>query len=207
MPAKTDGFLVYKAENLRKINSIRRIISAPDAKLPPVLRHEQVLFSEAASAHDEPRSCYNCPFFNYNRSCQLMTPEVIVKKLTWPPAPTADSKQIEYWPVCGYWIYGEPNYGPEKQLANINPEDAGLAWVNAPKPGQDEGGSCCGGRNGGDDCDLWMSDVADKRDADTGFCRVLQRDTNNMDCCSAWIDDDLVFWQTAQDRLKINDGR
>jgi hypothetical protein len=206
MAPKTDGFLVYTAENLRKINSIRRVISAPDAKLPPVLGRRQVLFSEAASANDEPRSCYNCPFFNYDRSCQLMGQNIIVKKLVWPPKPTADSKQIEYWPVCGYWVPGEPNYGPEKTIAKVNPEDAGLAWVNAPEPGLDLGGSCCGGRNGGDDCDLWMSDKDDKREADFGFCRVLQRDTANMDCCGCWIDDDLVFWQTAQERFKLNDG-
>lgn len=204
MQSKTDGFLRYTPEHLRKVNAIRRVISAPDAKLPPILTNSQVLFSAATDANDEPRSCVNCAFYNYGRSCQLMGQGLEIKKLIWPPKPTADSKQIEYWPICGYWTPGEPNYGPEKTLAKLNPDDAGLGWVNAPEIGLEYSGSCCGGRNGGDDCDLWMTPAADKRDEDTGFCRVLQRDTNNMDCCSCWIDDDWVSWRTAQERFKIN---
>jgi hypothetical protein len=201
MESRTDGFLTYTEDNLSKINAIRRVISAPDAKLPPILNNGQVTFSSASEAHGEPRSCYNCPFFNYDRSCKLMGQSLIVKKFIWPPRATADSKRIEYWPVCSYWIPGEPNYGPEQSIAKLNPDDAGLCWINAPEVGLDASGSCCGGQNGGDDCDLFMTPDADKRDADTGFCRVLQRDVENMSCCSAWIDDDLVGWRTAQERL------
>jgi hypothetical protein len=204
MASRTDGFLTYKAENLKKINSIRRVISAPDAKLPPILNNGQVSFSSAESANREPRSCYNCPFYNYDRSCQLMGQSLKIAKLIWPKQPTGDSKQIEYWPVCSYWIPGEPNYGPSKKIASINPDDAGLCWINAPRVGLDYSGSCCGGQNGGDDCDFFMVPGDDKREFDTGFCRVLQRDVNNMDCCSAWLDDDLVGWRTAQERFKIN---
>lgn len=199
---KTDGFLVYTPENLRKINAIRRIISAPDAKSVPVLEESAVLFSSAASAHNEPRSCYNCPFYNYGRSCQLIGQDIEIRKIVWPPKPTTDSKQIEYWPACGFWIYGKPNLGTERFLAQVSPDEAGLCWINATKPGQKLGGACCGGRNGGDDCDRWMTAEADKRDADTGFCRVLQKNTDNMDCCTAWNDDDLVNWRTAQERIK-----
>lgn len=202
-----DGFLVYKPKNLSKVNAIRRVISAPDAKLPPILNNGQVTFSSASAAGNEPRSCINCTFFNYGRSCQLMSPEIEIHKLIWPPEPTSDSKQVEYWPVCSYWIKGEPNYGAEKSIACLDPDDTGLGWVNAPKVGLEYSGTCCGGRNGGDDCDLWMTEGPDKRDEDTGFCRVLQRHTNNMDCCSAWIDDDWVSWRTAQERFKINDGK
>lgn len=206
---ETDGFFVYKPKpaQLRKVNSIRRVISAPDAKLPPILNNGQALFSSAAEANDEPRSCYNCSFYNYGRTCMLFGAEIEVHKLVWPPEATSDSKQIEYWPVCGHWVPGEPNYGPEKSIARLNPDDAGLSWVNAPKPGLEASGTCCGGRNGGDDCDFWMIPGDDKRAADTGFCRVLQRDTDNMDCCSCWLDDDLVSWRTAQERFKINNGK
>jgi hypothetical protein len=202
---KTDGFLVYKGENLRKINSIRRVISAPDAKLPPILNNGQVTFSSASEAHNEPRSCYNCQFYNFNRSCKLMSKELQIKKLVWPSAPTKDSKQIEYWPVCGYWIYGEPNYSAEQRYSSIDPDNAGLCWINAPEMGLDRNGSCCSGANNGDDCDFFMTPVADKRDVDSGFCRVLQKPVAGMDCCSAWLDDDLVSWRTAQERFKIND--
>lgn len=200
----TDGFLIYRGKNLRKINSIRRVISAPDATLPPILNNGQVLFSSAADANDEPRSCINCAFYNYGRSCQLMGQSLEIKKLIWPTEATSDSKQIEYWPVCGMWTPGEPHYGTEKFVSCLNPDDAGLCWVNAPSLGLDYSGSCCGGRNGGDDCDFWMTEDDEKREADSGFCRVLQRNTNNMDCCSAWLDDDLVSWKTAQERFKIN---
>lgn len=199
---KTDGFLVYKTENLRKINAIRRVISAPDAKLPPILNNGQAMYSSPESAHDEPRSCYNCPFYNYGRSCSLIGQDIKVRKFIWPPRPTSDSKQIEYWPACGYWVYGKPNLGTETFRATLSPEDAGLCWINAPKPGLKLSGACCGGRNGGDDCDYFMTDVPDKRDADDGFCRVLQHNVPNMACCSCWIDDDLVDWKTAQERIK-----
>lgn len=204
---KTDGFLAYKAENLRKINSIRRVISAPDATLPPILNNGQIVFSSAKDADSEPRSCYNCPFFNYERSCQLMGQKLLIKKFIWPPKATADSKQIEYWPVCSYWIPGEPAYGEEKSIATIDPDYAGLCWVNAPEPGLDHSGSNCGGANDGDDCDFFMTPGPDKRSFETGFCRVLQRNVNNLDCCGAWLDDDLVNWRTAQERMRLNDGK
>lgn len=209
MPTRTDGFLVYKPkiDQLRKVNSIRRVISAPDAKLPPILNNGQVTFSSASSANNEPRSCYNCTFFNYERSCQLMGQGLTIRKLLWPPTPTADSKQIEYWPVCSYWIYGEPNYGSSRSISCLNPDDAGLCWINAPEPGLKKSGACCSGANGGDDCDLWMVSGPDKRDFKEGFCRVLQRNTAAMDCCACWVDDDLVSWRTAIERFKLNDGK
>jgi hypothetical protein len=203
---KTDGFLTYTDENLAKVNSIRRVISAPDATLPPILNNGQVTFSSTSEANDEPRSCYNCVFYNYGRSCQLLGQSLEIRKLIWPPQPTEDSKQIEYWPVCSYWVPGEPAYGAARSIAALNPDDAGLCWINAPEVGLDASGSCCGGQNGGDDCDFFMTPMPDKRGADTGFCRVLQRDVNNMDCCSAWLDDDLLNWRTAMERFKINNG-
>lgn len=199
---RTDGFLVYKPENLSKVNAIRRVISAPDAKLPPILNNGQVVFSSAESADRKPRSCANCVFYNYGRSCKLIGQGIKVRKFIWPPEKTSDSKQIEYWPACGMWTPGKPNYGAEQFIASYDPDDIGLCWINAPSVGLEYSGSCCGGQNGGDDCDYFMTSVADKRDADTGFCRVLQRDTNNMDCCTAWNDDDLVSWRTAQERIK-----
>lgn len=198
----SEDFKIYKAENLRKINSLRRVNSGPGERDVPVLEESSILFSAAAEAHDEPRSCYNCFMFNAaEKSCAILGPDIHIEKLIWPPEPTPDSKQIEYWPVCGYWIHGSPNYGPAVHNARINPDAAGLGWVNAPKVGLSRSGSCCGGRNGGDECDYWVTEEADARDADFGFCRVLQRDTANMDCCSAFRDDDWVDWQIAQERF------
>lgn len=199
------AFLSYRPKHLKKINAIRRVISAPDAKLPPILNNGQVLFSSAEGADNEPRSCYNCPFYNYGHSCQLMEGIEPIKKLVFPKAPVpADSKQVEYWPVCGMWIHGEPNYASERYIASMDPDDMGLGYVNAPRVGLKYSGTSCGGQNGGDDCDYWMVDEPDKRAVKEGFCRVLQKNTKNGDCCSCWIDDDWVSWRTAKERFKIN---
>jgi hypothetical protein len=201
-----DGFYKYKPESemVKKINTIRIGQSRPDLEGPPILTEGDVLFSSAASASDEPRSCYNCQFFNYEKSCRLMGKAVEIHKFTWPKERRDNAKPIEFWPVCGYWIKGEPNYGPEEFIAEISPDDAGLGWVNAPETGQELGGTSCGGRNGGDDCDLWLIDSAsgDKRAEEIGFCRVLQKETGNMDCCSCWQDDDFLTWQMVQERFR-----
>lgn len=204
MANKTDGFLAYKPKNLEKINAIRRVISAPDAKLPPILENGQVLFSSAKDADNEPRSCYNCMFYNYGKSCQLISGIEPIRKFIWPKEKTADSKQVEYWPVCGAWIHGGPNYGTPKYIASLDPDNVDLGYVNAPKVGLKYAGTCCSGANGGDDCDYYMTPGPDKRSYPKAKCRVLQHEVNGMDCCSAWKDDDWVNWRTALERFKIN---
>jgi hypothetical protein len=199
-----EDFKVYKAEDLRKINAQRRGLSAPGEYTVPVLTEGSVLFSPASDAHDEPRACMNCELYNAGKSCAIMGPHIPIRKLTFPKEPTADAKVIEYWPVCGYWMYGEP-YSSERFFATVDPDAAGLGWVNAPKPGLTHSGSCCGGRNGGDECDYWVTEVADARIADSGFCRVLQKDTSNMDCCSAWQDDDWLEWRRGVEILNGED--
>lgn len=202
-----DGFYKYKAkpEMVKKINTIRIGQSMPDLREPPILSEGAVLFSSAASACDEPRSCYNCPLFNYGKSCRYYGPDVEIHKFTWPKERRDNAKPIEFWPVCGYWVKGEPNYGPEEFYeVKLNPDEGGLGWVNAPEVGQDLAGTSCGGANGGDDCDLWLieGEDGDKREAKTGFCRVMQKDTGNLDCCAAWEDDDFLTWQAVQQRFR-----
>src|SRR5580693_1717716 len=107
------NFLVFKADKLRKINSERRALSQPTLTDVPVLTKGQVMYVPEGQMEGEPATCYNCAFFNYDRSCKLLGPKCKVKKLTYPPKPTSDAKQIEYWPCCGEWTRGEPNYGPE----------------------------------------------------------------------------------------------
>jgi hypothetical protein len=201
-----DGFYRYQAkpEVVKKINAIRINQSRPDLCGVPILQPGQAMFSPAASAHDEPRSCYNCFMFNETaESCAILPEHIKIRKFTSPLKREDNAKPIEFWPVCGYWIHGTPNMGPAIHHAEISPEDAGLSWINAPEPGQEYGGACCGGRNGGDDCDFWMisSESGDKRAEDTGFCRVLQTDTANMDCCACWIDDDILDWRMVQERF------
>jgi hypothetical protein len=201
-----DGFYKYKAkpELVKKINAIRINQSRPDLCGVPILQPGQVSFSSANASHGEPRSCYNCIMFNYGKSCSILPKHIEVHKFTSPEKREDNAKPIEFWPVCDYWVFGQPNYGPATFKAAIDPGDAGLCWINAPEVGQESGGACCGGRNGGDDCDFWLidSESGDKRKEPTGFCRVLQRDTGNLDCCSCWIDDDILEWQMVQERFR-----
>src|SRR6266568_5079721 len=192
--ADTAGFLKYREEHLRKINSIRRAASQPtQADIVPVLSKGQVLFTPAAELHDEAASCYNCNFFNYGKSCQLIGSTLVqIRKFTYPRVATADAKQIEYWPHCSAHCFGVPNYGPEKSIAKSDPTNLNLIWINAPSIGCERSGANCGGSNDGDDCDYYMTKAADKRAEPTAFCRVLQAEVANGDHCTAWTDDDRI---------------
>jgi hypothetical protein len=196
---ESGGFPIYEDKNLPKVNAWRRAASMVGRKdvLPD---RASVLFSTAESAHDEPRSCFNCPFYKEQAGrCVLHASNVKIYKFT---VGGKDGNPIDYWPVCGYWIYGDPG-DVQRHLADLNPEDTGLAWINAPETGLRRSGSCCGGQNGGDDCDYFdtAGGVA-KWDATTGMCRVLKQTVTNMDCCNFWTDDDLLPWTTAQVWLK-----
>lgn len=66
----------------------------------------------------------------------------------------------------------------------------------------------CGGCNGGDDCDHFITDgKTEKWDSPTGFCRALQTTVACADVCSLWIDDDQLDWQTAVKIIKEKDAR
>lgn len=200
-PTSKPGFLRYEPKTLPKINSLRLANSLVNITSVPILDKGQVLFSPAASAHNEPRSCYNCHFFNERaETCQLIGPATRIKKFTYPSAFQEGSKPIEYWPVCGMWDYGEPNDGSVqyKRPPFDSPSDIGLGWVNAPNVGLERSGTNCGGANGGDDCDNFIISSEDKRQARTGFCRVLQTEVGNLDCCTAFTDDDWLEWQDGQ---------
>ena len=197
-----ENFLVYKLKHLRKVNAQRRALSQPTLAGVPVLQKGKVLYVTAAEMDNEPASCSNCIFYNKLGSCQLIGPHVIVRKLVYPPRATPDAKPIEYWPCCGMHTFGQPNAGEEKFLAASDPAELDLVWINAPSVGLEHGGANCGGENGGDDCDHYMIAGDDKRDARSGFCRVLQCEVQNGDVCSAWTDDDELSWDRAQNILK-----
>ena len=200
------NFLAYKAANLSKINAQRRALSQPTLTGVPILTKAQVMYVPEGAMEGEPSSCYNCPFFNYDRSCQLIGPRVKVKKLIYPAQATSDAKRIEYWPCCGEWTRGDPNYGEEKFIASNSPDSTGLGWINAPKVGQEYGGANCGGKDGGDDCDHFITIGEDKRAEPTAFCRVLQSEVENGAVCCAWMDDDFLSWDRAQNILKEQDA-
>lgn len=202
MPA---NFLVFKVENLRKMNAQRRALSQPTLDGVPVLQKGQVQYVPEGAMDGEPASCYNCSLYNYGRTCQLLGPRVPVKKFLAPPRPTADAKVIEYWPCCSAWLKGEPNTGPEKFNEPLTSADTtGLIWINAPKPGMEYSGACCSGKNGGDDCDSYITQGEDKRAEPTAFCRVLQMEVEGGAVCSAWADDDILSFDRAMNVLKDN---
>lgn len=191
------GFFKYKLQHLPKINSLREASSLVNISSTPILDKGSVLFSPSSGAHNEPRSCYNCHMFNQGaRTCSILGPSVRVAKFTY------GDKPIEYWPVCGMWDYGVPStIAVYKERPFNDPDDLGFGWVNAPKVGQDHGGSSCGGQNGADECDHYLTEAVDKRAPATGFCRVLQTTVGSMDCCAAWSDDDFIDWQKGQSLL------
>lgn len=197
------NFLIFKARQLRKVNAQRQALSESSFFDVPVLTKGDVNYIPAAKMDGEPASCYTCPFYNASRTCQLIGKGVAVRKLTYPAEATSFSKPIEYWPCCSAWQKGRPNFGEEKYIGSgSSPDDIGLIWINAARPGQEYGGANCGGCNGGDDCDHYITEGDDKRVEPTAFCRVLQQDVECGAVCSAWRDDDILQWQKAQDLLK-----
>lgn len=202
-----EDFKVYTAENLRKINAQRRALSQPDVYIVPTLKPAEVLFVPASEMHDEPATCYNCKEYNYGKSCEYFGSNVSVRRFVYPRTATADAKRIEYWPCCSMWDRGQPNYGPPKFHERIDsPDELGLGWINAPEVGQEISGANCGGSNGGDECDFYITEVADARDTKSGFCRVLQQEVENAAVCAAWRDDDWVDYQRGSALLKELDG-
>lgn len=155
---------------------------------------------------EEPASCYNCSLYNFGRTCQLLGPRVPVKKFLAPPRPTADAKVIEYWPCCSAWLRGDPNSGEEKfNDPLVSADTTGIGWINAPKPGMEYSGANCSGKNGGDDCDHYTTKGWDKREEPTAFCRVLQQEVEGGGVCSAWMDDDWMTFDRAQNILREDD--
>ena len=205
------NFLVYKLKHLRKVNAQRRALSQPSVDFVPVLTKGQVLYvpagkMTAAGGDCAPASCYNCASYNYGKSCMRIGQEIEVRKFTYPTRVTRDAEPIEYWPCCGMWDKGEPNREEETFVSANDPSDLGLIWINAPEVGQEYGGANCGGQNGGDDCDNYITEGSDKRKEPTAFCRVLQAEVENGAVCAAWADDDQMTWQQAQNILKELDG-
>lgn len=202
------AFLEFSGGDLAKVNSERRAQSQPDIWIIPNLDKSSVQFVSAAEMQHQPCSCYNCHEYNERAAtCQLIGPAIRVEKFVYgePDLP------IEYWPSCGAHLFGEPNKEEAKYKEQpISPDHLGLAWINAPKPGQKVGGANCGGCNGGDDCDYWMIDGSngeDKLDYDTAFCQVLQENTECGDVCAAWLDDDVLSWQLAQNIFRAGQAK
>lgn len=202
------GFPVYDSKQIRKINAMRRAFSSPDTIEPVIPTKGDALFTTAEEMHDEPASCYNCQFYNEKaETCGIIGSRTPVRKITYPLAATADSKQIEYWPCCGMQLYGETNKGPAVYRSTSDPDYLGLVWINAEKPGQAQGGANCGGCNGGDDCDRYVTEgTKPKWETPTGFCRALQTTVACGDVCSLWRDDDILTWQAAQRLIGEIDG-
>ena len=202
------GFPIYAANNLRKINAIRRAISQPASDSPVIPTKGQALFTTAEEMHDEPASCYNCQFYNQKaQRCALIGPRIPIRKLTYPKEPTQDSKPIEYWPCCSMQLYGQPNSGDAVYRASSDPDYLDLVWINAPKPGQEMGGANCGGSSGGDDCDHYLTEGKEEKwDSITGFCRALQTTVASGDVCSLWQDDDRLHWREAVKLIREQNG-
>jgi hypothetical protein len=191
--ASRPGFPVYGKEQLPKVNAMRAAKSQPDFHGIPILHDQNVTFTSADSMENRPASCFNCALMNTDKTCMLMSAEIVVDTVT--------IEGIEYWPRCADFVPGGGNGGQALHLTLQSPDQLGLVWINAPKPGQEFGGSNCGGCDGGDDCDHYMVKAGEKWDNPQGECRVLQHTVNCGDYCAAWWDDDILQWQEAQNQL------
>jgi len=187
------GFPVYGKEQLPKVNAMRVAKSQPDFHGIPILHDQNVTYTSAEAMQQRPASCFTCALMNFDKTCMLMTEKITVDKVT--------IEGIEYWPRCAEFVPGEGNSGKRIQLTDQAPEQLGLIWINAAKPGQEYGGSNCGGCDGGDDCDHYMVESGEKWDNPQGQCRVLQHTVSCGDYCAAWWDDDILDWQEAQNQI------
>jgi hypothetical protein len=190
------GFPLYNESNLEKINDIRRAKSRPDINIwkAPVMTKGEVMFTTWAQNGEKPATCYSCAFYNADKSCMLIGPNVRIKKFTMGVQ--------EFWPCCGMQINGEPNKGAEKFISHCDPDTLDLIWINC-RTGLEYGGATCGGKNGSDDCDYYYPyDTADKRESLSGHCQVMQNEVGCGDVCTAWQDDDQVEWREAQEWIK-----
>lgn len=196
---ESGGFPIYTDKNVRKVNAMRRAFSTPASDTPIIPTKGQALFTTAESMHNEPSSCYNCVFYNSaSATCALIGPRIPIRKFIYPLQPSADSKQVEYWPCCGMQQYGEPNSATAVYRASNDPDYMDLVWINAPRVGQEHGGANCGGCDGGDDCDHYLTDGKEEKwDSATGFCRALQTEVACGDVCTLWGDDDELHWRDA----------
>lgn len=192
------GFAEYGPEQMPKVNAMRVAKSQPDFHGIPILHDQNVTFTSAQQMQSKPASCYTCALMNHDGTCMLIGPDIQVEKVS--------IEGIEYWPRCGEFVPGEGNKGQPIYLTAQAPDQLGLIWVNAPDPGQEYGGSNCGGCDGGDDCDHYMVESGEKWDNPQGFCRVLQHTVSCGDYCAAWWDDDILQWQEAQNALKNPQG-
>lgn len=199
--AEDGGYVEYGKEQLPKIESMRRDKSQPDFYGIPILHDQDVMFTTASEMDDKPASCYTCQFQQSDFTCGILGPDIKVSKVT---GSQDSGDPIEYWPCCGEHDYGptqngSPSYRP--QLST--PDQIGLIWINASEVGQAFGGANCGGGNGGDDCDHYLTNgPIEKWNAPQGQCRVLQHTVDNGDVCTAWRDDDILNWQDAQQLME-----
>lgn len=198
------GFPIYTDKNVRKVNAMRRAFSTPASDTPIIPTKGQALFTTAESLNDEPTSCANCIFYNSTaETCSLIGPRIPIKRFVYPKEATVDSKQIEYWPCCGMHEHGKPNTGAAIYRNSDDPDYLDLVWINAPKVGQEYGGANCGGVNGGDDCDHYLTEGKEEKwNSATGFCRALQTDVAAGDVCCLWQDDDELKWRDAVKIIK-----
>jgi hypothetical protein len=195
------GFVEYGDKQLPKVDSMRRDKSQPDFYGIPILHDADVMYTTASELGDKPASCYTCQFQQSNLTCGLLGPDVSVAKVT---GSHDSGEPIEYWPCCGMHDYGPANTGqPTYRQVLSTPDELGLIWINAPEVGQPFGGANCGGSNGGDDCDHYLTKGAvEKWEAKQGLCRVLQHSVDNGAVCTAWRDDDELSWEEAQQLMK-----
>lgn len=192
--AEPGGFIEYDKKQLPKVNTMRRDKSRPDFYGVPILTDAEVLLTQPDELGNKPASCYTCKEQTSELTCERLGPGILVKKVT---GARDSGEQIEYWPCCSMheWDGGKKQTGkPEYHDCLDTPDSIGLIWINAPKPGLPFGGANCGGIDGGDDCDHYITyGKLEKWDTKEAYCRVLAHDVKAGAVCTAWRDDDILW--------------
>jgi hypothetical protein len=195
------GFVEYGAQQLPKVDAMRRDKSQPDFYGIPIIHDAQVLYTTGEELGGKPASCYTCKEHTADLTCERLGQYIKVQTVT---GSRKSGEPITYWPCCSLHEYTEtPRQGKVEYHDVLDkPNAIGLIWINAPKPNQKFGGANCGGVNGGDDCDAYLVKSGEKWDNPQGFCRVLQHTVDADAVCTAWNDDDILLWEDAERLIK-----
>ena len=159
-----------------------------------------IAFVGGKETGNQPKSCFNCPFFYINQKrCQIHGPDIIIDSVT-------KDGQL-YTPVCVYQTGGTPLAVDDSKvvynatiLGEKKAELTGLEWAKGP-------GTNCGGFAEGAPCVHFYA-TNEKGDGICGLMKeeqpkVGEHENNEVDwddCCNGH-EGEHIEWQEAQTLL------
>ncbi len=160
-----------------------------------------IAFVGGKETGNQPKSCFNCPFFYINqKTCQIHGPDIVIDSLV-------KDGQL-YTPVCIYQTGGTPVAVDDSEviynatlLGEKKAEATGLEWAKGP-------GTNCGGFKEGASCIHFHATDGKGIDGICGLMKVKQEkigehENNEVDwddCCNGH-EGEHITWQEAQKLL------